>query len=184
MTASLNNLIEVGMLGRPHGIRGEVRVSYYAESLDLLRSGEVYLQAGNRPPRKVEVESVRIHQGMPLVRFAEAPDRTAAEILRGQTLLVADAVLPEPDGDEVYLHDMLGLSVVLDADGSRLGTLEQVLFHGEQEVWVIVTPDGREVLFPAVPEFVPDIDLDAEIIRIAPPEGLLELYLGQSVPHD
>lgn len=77
-----------------------------------------------------------------------------------------------------------GFPLCLMRTGSRLGTLEQVLFHGEQEVWVIVTPDGREVLFPAVPEFVPDIDLDAEIIRIAPPEGLLELYLGQSVPHD
>ena len=69
------------------------------------------------------------------------------------------------------------LSVVLDATGEQLGTLDHVLFHGEQEVWSILTPDGKEILLPAVPEFVADIDLDAEIIRITPPEGLLELYL-------
>ncbi len=177
-----DNLVEVGVLTRPHGILGEIRIHYYAESLDLLRCGRVYLQAGNREPRRVEVESVRLHGGTPLVRFAEAPDRTAAEVLRGQTLLVEDAALPELDEDEVYLHDMLGLDVLLDADGSRLGTLDHVLFHGEQEIWSIVTPEGREVLLPAVPEFVTEIDLDAGIIRIVPPEGLLELYLGQDTP--
>lgn len=178
-----DNLIEVGVLTRPHGIRGEIRINYYAESLDLLLYGKVYLQAGNREPRRVEVESVRLHGGMPLVRFAEAPDRTSVEVLRGQTLLVEETSLPEPDEDEVYLHEMLGLDVLLDTDGSRLGTLDHVLFHGEQEIWSIVTPEGREVLLPAVPEFVTSIDLDAGSIRIVPPEGLLELYLGQDTPH-
>ena len=41
----------------------------------------------------------------------------------------------------------------------------------------ILTPEGKEILLPAVPEFVADIDLDTEIIRITPPEGLLELYM-------
>lgn len=170
-----DGLVTIGTLARPHGIKGEIRVNYYAESPLLLR-GEVYLQAGNQPPRKMEVDTVRMHQGTPLVRFVAAPDRTAAELLRGQEVLVPDADLPEPDEDEVYLRDMLGLSVLLDATGEHLGVLDHVLFHGEQEVWVILTPSGREIFLPAVPEFVADIDLDAERIRITPPEGLLELY--------
>lgn len=171
------DLVEIGMLARPHGIRGEIRVNYYADSLELLRGDVVYLQAGNKPPRKMEIDTVRMHQGTPLIRFVEAPDRTAAEFLRGQTLLIPESALPELDEDEVYLHDMLGLSVVLDATGQKLGVLEHVLFHGEQELWSILTPEGKEILLPAVPEFVADIDLDIEIIRITPPEGLLELYM-------
>ena len=159
------DLVEIGTLARPHGIRGEIRVNYYADSLELLRGDVVYLQAG------------RMHQGTPLIRFVEAPDRTAAEFLRGQTLLIPESALPELDEDEVYLHDMLGLSVVLDATGQKLGVLDHVLFHGEQELWSILTPEGKEILLPAVPEFVADIDLDTEIIRITPPEGLLELYM-------
>ena len=126
------DLVEIGMLARPHGIRGEIRVNYYADSLELLR---------------------------------------------GQTLLIPESALPELDEDEVYLHDMLGLSVVLDATGQKLGVLDHVLFHGEQDLWSILTPEGKEILLPAVPEFVADIDLDTEIIRITPPEGLLELYM-------
>ena len=107
------DLVEIGTLARPHGIRGEIRVNYYADSLELLRGDVVYLQAGNKPPRKMEIDTVRMHQGTPLIRFVEAPDRTAAEFLRGQTLLIPESALPELDEDEVYLHDMLGLSVVL-----------------------------------------------------------------------
>ncbi len=173
-----DDLVEIGVLTRPHGIRGEIRVDYYADSIALLRGGHVYLQAGNKPPRKADVDTVRMHQGTPLIRFVEAPDRTTAEFLRGQVVLVPESALPELDDDEVYLHDMIGLSVVLDATGERLGTLEHVLFHSEQETWSIRTPDGKEILLPAVPEFVADIDLDAEVIRITPPEGLLELYIG------
>ena len=171
------DLVEIGTLARPHGIRGEIRVNYYADSLELLRGDVVYLQAGNKPPRKMEIDTVRMHQGTPLIRFVEAPDRTAAEFLRGQTLLIPESALPELDEDEVYLHDMLGLSVVLDATGQKLGVLDHVLFHGEQEFWSILMPEGKEILLPAVPEFVADIDLDTEIIRITPPEGLLELYM-------
>ena len=157
------DLVEIGTLARPHGIRGEIRVNYYADSLELLRGDVVYLQAGNKPPRKMEIDTVRMHQGTPLIRFVEAPDRTAAEFLRGQTLLIPESALPELDEDEVYLHDMLGLSVVLDATGQKLGVLDHVLFHGEQELWSILTPEGKEILLPAVPEFVADIDLDTEV---------------------
>ena len=146
------DLVEIGTLARPHGIRGEIRVNYYADSLELLRGDVVYLQAGNKPPRKMEIDTVRM-------------------------LLIPESALPELDEDEVYLHDMLGLSVVLDATGQKLGVLDHVLFHGEQELWSILTPEGKDILLPAVPEFVADIDLDTEIIRITPPEGLLELYM-------
>ena len=120
---------------------------------------------------------MRMHKGRPLVIFEGVNDRTAAELLRGHVMLVPEDTLPELDEDEVYLHDMLGLSVVLDATGQKLGVLDHVLFHGEQELWSILTPEGKEILLPAVPEFVADIDLDTEIIRITPPEGLLELYM-------
>ena len=168
--------IEVGHIAKPQGLKGEVRVNYYADSPDLL-SGELYLQAGNQAPVRVQAVSWRVHQGGLVLRLEGVGDRTAAEGLRGQTLLVADASLPPPGEDEIYLHTLLGLDVVLNATGEKLGQLDDVLFHGEQEIWVIRTPDGIEVYLPAQPEFVPAIDLEAGVIRIAPPPGLLELYL-------
>lgn len=170
----MRDYVEMGVLGRPHGIRGEIRVNWYGETLDAL-SGTIWLQAGKQPPRQVVVSHVRVQQDMPVIQIEGVADRTVAETLRGQSILAPVEALP-PTEDEIYLHELLGLRVVLHDSGKDLGVLDHVLFHGEQEVWSILTPDGKEVLLPAVPEFVPHIDPDAGIIRIAPPHGLLELY--------
>ncbi len=169
-------LVEIGILGRPHGIRGEVRVTYYAESLELLQ-GAVWLKAGEQPARRMNVLSFRLHQGTPLVQFEGIQDRSAAEILRGQTVLVPESALPDCGDDEIYLYELLGFDVFLEKEGERLGTLDHVHFHGEQELWVITNPGGKEIYLPAVPEFVISIDPETRKICVRPPEGLLELYL-------
>ena len=94
-------------------------------------------------------------------------------MLRGQELLIDAAHLPETPPDEPYLHDILGLPVLLAATGDPVGVLEDVLFPAGQEVWSIRAPEGHEILFPAVPEFVDDIDPEGGRILITPPEGLL-----------
>lgn len=176
MPVANERLVELGVVGRPHGIRGEVRLTWYADSLDLLQ-GEVLLKAGDLPPRRVEVRSVRTSGNVPLVLFTGVADRSAAETLRGQSVLVPESALPECADDEVYLHELIGFAVRLDATGAPLGVLEHVDFYGEQELWVIGTPGGKEVYLPAVPEFVAEINAAIKEIRITPPEGLLELYL-------
>ncbi len=183
--------VVLGRLGRPHGIRGEIRAEYYAES-PLLLEQPLLLRAGRAAPRPVQVTSWRYWQGRLILRLDGVDDRSAAELLRGQELLIEGARLPEADEDEAYLHDMIDLPVFVreGEDGARpLGVLDHVLFPAGQEIWSIRAyregeyapgdpgrASGHEILFPAVPEFVEDIDLDAGRILVAPPAGLLELY--------
>ncbi|MGJ3521584.1 ribosome maturation factor RimM [Nitratidesulfovibrio sp. D1] len=171
-----DSFIEIGLVGRPHGLRGEVGVDFWADSPDLLR-GALWLRPGRGAPRAMTVAAVRRHQGRPLVLFEGIADRSAAETLRGMRVLVPRDRLPELDEDEVYLHELLGLRVLLHDTGKALGTLDDVQMPGGQEVWSIRTADGKEVLLPAVDEFVASIDLDAREVRITPPPGLIELYL-------
>lgn len=170
-----NHLLEIGVVGKAHGIKGEVRLQYYAESLNLL-DGEIWLQSGNKLPYKCEICSIRLHQGIPIVRFLGIEDRSTADSIRGLRVLVAQSVLPKEDG-EVYLYEILGFSVILNENDRVLGRLDHVEFMGEQETWSIITPDNKEVLFPAVPQFVNEIDREKQEIRVTPPAGLLELYL-------
>lgn len=171
-----DTFIEIGLVGRPHGLRGEVGVDFWADSPDLLR-GTLWLRPGRGAPRPHTVAAVRRHQGRPLVLFEGIADRSAAETLRGMHVLVPKDRLPEPGEDEVYLHELLGLRVLLNDTGTVLGTLDDVQMPGGQEVWSIRTADGKEVLLPAVEEFVASIDLDTREVRITPPPGLVELYL-------
>jgi 16S rRNA processing protein RimM len=168
-------LLEIGCISKPHGIRGEVCVVFYGESTDLL-AGELWLQSDAQRPYPVKVARLRRQRGNFLLKFEGIDDRNAAELLRGLGVLVAADSLPDPPEDEIYLHELIGLDVCLRANGEPVGRLEHVEFIGGQELWVIRSADGREILFPAAPVFVDDINIEGRIIRISPPPGLLDLY--------
>lgn len=169
-------LMELGVIGRAHGLKGEVSLHYYAESLEWLQ-GPLWLRSGSTGAlRPVRAQSFRMHNGQVLVLFEGVADRTDAEMLRGVTLLMPEADLPVSDEETLYLHDLLGLEVVEHATGAPVGVLTHVDFAGGQELWSIESADGREILLPAVPEFVDSVDFDQGVIRITPPPGLLELY--------
>ncbi len=170
--------IPVGRILKAHGIRGEVSVEYHADSPRLL-DGPIYLQRGTASPAPYTVAAWRKNHGALLVRFAETPDRTAAETLRGCTLLVPQDRLPEPDEGEVYLHQVLGLTVTAVSPGgaeTNLGRISSIASPAGQELWTISQEGEEDILFPAVPEFVLDFDLDAGRVLIDPPPGLIELY--------
>jgi len=141
----------------------------------------LYLQEGTRAPQPVSVISWREHKGFILVTAKGVTDRDQAERLRGRAVFVREEDLPEPDEGEHYLYQMIGCRVVLE-DGAVVGELKGYYETAGQDTWVIENGAGTEILLPAVPEFVLDIDLDAETILIEPPEGLLDLYLNPDPP--
>lgn len=171
-------LVVIGEVVKPHGIRGEFSVENHAGSPQLYSPGALI---GFRAPRGrerfLEVLSCRPHQGRLLLTVAGVADRDAAEKLRGMEVVVKADDLPELDEGEVYLHEIVGFEVVLE-DGSKVGVLEGFEDLPEQDVWLIRSESGREILLPATEETVPEIDMDARRVTIAPPPGLLDLYLA------
>lgn len=182
----MNDFIEVGCIVKAHGIRGEICIDYNADSPDLLRECVYLAPPGSGRPepsalRRYGVKSLRRHQGRPLLSLEGVPDRTAAELLRGRRVFIPASRLPELAPDEIYMSDLPGLEVFTrGADGELgpLGVLSRADVQAGQEIWTITTPEGREVLFPAAEEFVVAVDLEARRAIIAPPPGLLELYLA------
>lgn len=183
-----SSLVVLGRLMKPHGIKGAIRVEYYAESPELLEK-PLMLRAGRFAPRPVRIREWSLWKDQLILNIEGVNDRTQAEQMRGQELLIDASFLPEAEDDEPYVRDLLGLTVKLE-NGEVVGELEDVDFPAGQEMWIIRAPEsagGYEILLPAVPEFVLDIDLSAEVVTIAPPEGLLDLYRGsaaQDAPDD
>ena len=165
-----------------------------ADSPEILR-GEVILRAhGQKEERLLTVERIRAHHGSLLVSFQGVTTRSEAELLRRHAVFVPKDRLPALEDDEAYLSDLPGLRVIaLDPDticpaasgrddsqspqnGREIGILASVDIPAGQEIWTILTPDGKEILFPAVDQFVISIDLYGRKAVIAPPPGLIELY--------
>ena len=172
--------IGIGFVAKAHGIRGEVHVALNTDNPELL-AGPVLLRLGRAAPAPHTVVGLRTHHGGLLVRLEGLTDRTAAEALRGAEILIDRAKLPPLEEGEIFLNDLIGLVVRCEsATGpAELGRIESVDIPAGQEIWSIRTPEGKEVLFPAVPDFVRRIDPVAGEVCIAPPPGLLDLYLGE-----
>ena len=173
------SLLLVGVIAKPHGIRGELCIDSYADSPLLFEEAPcLFVRAGeNAPEKKMHVEAWRRHKGRVLLTLKGVHDRNISETLRGHQILVDKNALPEME-EEVYLHELIGLEI-LNEDGSMLGTLQDFLETPQQEIWVIITPDGKEVMLPVVEEFIVDVDVENARVTVAPPEGLLDIYLEE-----
>ena len=169
-------LVELGRVRKPHGLKGELCIELHADSPFLFEGlRRVYLQLPGKKPRACELLEWRPHQGCALVLLDRSQGRDQAEAWRGALVLARERDLPETDDDELRPEDLIGLAV-RHVNGDPVGVLADVRDVAGQELWYIHDDQEREILLPAVEEFVLDIDLDAGVIVIDPPEGLLELY--------
>lgn len=166
--------VVVARISRAHGIRGEVAVEVRTDEPEQrLRPGA---RLATDPPERgpLTVVSHRRHSGRLLLRLAGVTDRNAAEELRN-TLLLAEVDPDErpEDPEEFYDHQLVGLRVVT-TDGSPVGEVSEISHLPGQDLLVVARPDGGEALVPFVSEIVPEVDLTAGRVVVAPPPGLLD----------
>lgn len=167
--------VVVGRVAKAHGVTGELAVDVRTDSPEQRFAVGYALTARTRdtPARTVTVAAARAHSGRLLVRFEEVHDRAEAEALRGALLIADTADLPPTDdADEFYDHQLEGLAVEL-MDGTRVGTVREVL-HSPGGESLVVDREAGEALVPFVRAIVPTVDIAAGRVVIDPPEGLLE----------
>lgn len=161
-----------GRVTRPHGVRGEVAIDVRTDDPDRRFAVGAVLATDPADVGPLRVESVRLHQGRLLVRFAGHQDRTSAESIVGVRILVEPA--PAEGPDEFYDHELVGL-VALDGTGAPIGDVVGVLHHPGHELLVIARPGGAgEALVPFVTAIVPQVDLGAGTLVVHAPPGLID----------
>ncbi len=167
--------VVVGLIGRAHGIRGEVAVDVRSDE------PEVRLACGLCVPTEpvergpLTITGSREHSGRWLVQFAGVDDRSAAEALRGTQLLAdTDSFAPIEDPDEFYDHELIGLDV-LDGSGTPVGEVADVRHGAGNDLIVVRRAAGGEALVPFVAAIVRPVDPSTGRLVIDPPEGLLDL---------
>lgn len=167
----MKQYLEIGKIVSTHGIRGELKVQPWCDSPEYFcELGTLYFDKGQTA---LKVTGARPHKGMVLLTLEGIGDLDAAAALRGRILYMNRE--DDPDGGEGYfLQDLIGLAVK-DADtGEVYGKLTDVLETGANDVYALKNEAGKQLLVPAIPDVVLEIDIEAGQMLIRPLEGLFD----------
>ena len=161
-------ILAIGRVLRPHGVRGELlleALTDFPEHLDGV--GTIYLGAAAEPH---SLAGARMHRGRLLIQLEDCVDHEAAEAFRGQLVQIwfGDAAPPPPGS--YYYHQIVGLAVVTE-EGETLGEVTEILETGSNDVYVVNGPSG-EILLPALKSVILKVDLEAKRMTVHLIEGL------------
>ena len=164
-TGNTGDRLLVGVVGRARGLKGHVRVRPYTDDPGrFFALKRAFLKDGNGY-REVTIAECDVAGEDVVLRFAQAPDRTAAEALNGMEIYIAreDAVDLAPDAH--FIVDLIGCAVV-DEQGNDYGTLAEVLQHGAADVYVVRGGPRGEMLFPALKAVIHTVDVAGKRIVV------------------
>jgi 16S rRNA processing protein RimM len=162
----------IGRVVAPFGVRGELKVRSLTDIPDRFANLEA-VHLGPEHSRH-RIQAVRAYKGeMVVLKLTGIDDANGAASLRNCELTIPVSQLAELPPDSYYRHDILGLQVQT-LDGRSIGTIEDILETGSNDVYVIRTSGGKQVLVPAIKDVIKQIDLTRQMMYIDPISGLLD----------
>ncbi|MCG2794462.1 MAG: ribosome maturation factor RimM [Actinomycetia bacterium] len=167
-----DELLVVGMILRPHGVRGAVVVEAISDFPGRFLPGSRLLLETSATFRDVVVNSSSPHKGRLLVILEGVDDRDQAERLRGCHLWISARQVDTLGEGEYWIHELIGMNVLRE-DGSELGRVRDIALRDVQDILTVARPDGREFQVPFVGEFVRGVDTGNRTITVRLIEGMV-----------
>lgn len=155
----MDELLRIGVITTTHGLRGEVKVFPTTDDARRFDDCDEVILIKKSEHIPVHVERVRYFKNLVIVKFREFNDISEVEQLRKYDIMVTrENAVPLEEG-EFFICDVIGARVV-EEDGTQIGIVKDVLETGANNVFVIETGDGREVLFPSIPDCIKKVDVE------------------------
>ena len=167
--------IALGIIRKAHGVRGEASVESWSDSPERFTevSSVTLVSPDEASTRDAVIESVRLHAGRALIKFAGIDSPEEVQLLQNWTVEIPSDDARKLDEDEYFLHDLVGLTLI-DADGAHRGKVIEIEETGGGLLLVVEGPKGRfDVPFAA--GICTNVDLDAKTIAVNLPEGIEDL---------
>jgi 16S rRNA processing protein RimM len=163
--------LRVGVISSTHGIKGEVKV--FPTTDDPNRFNELkkaYIDT-SKELIPLEIENVKFFKQMVILKFKGIDNINDIEKYRGKDILIdrEDAVALEEG--EYFICDLID-SLVFTEDGEKLGILTEIMTTGANDVYVVKTPEGEEILIPSIKECILDVDVENKKITVHLLKGL------------
>ncbi len=164
-----DRLLQVGRVSGAFGVKGEIRITTFTEDPLALKTYRVLKREDGSAG--LTLNTVRAVKGAVIATATGIETRDQAEALKGLKLFVSRDDLPDPDEDEFYLADLVGLAV-RDPDGEAMGVIKSVQDFGAGDLLEVQPPVGATWWLPFTREAVPAVDIAGGFVTAVRPEEI------------
>lgn len=169
----MESYLRVGVISSTHGLKGEVKVFPTTDDTERFRRLKKVILDTGKEYKSLEVAGVKFFKNQVILKFREFNHINEVEQYKGKDLLITrDQAVPLEE-NENFITDLIGMEVYTDQE-QLLGILRDVLKTGANDVYVVESGEGKEVLLPAIPSCILDVDVEAARMRVHLLEGLLD----------
>lgn len=169
----MDDLLQVGIITATHGIHGEVKIFPTTDDNRRFKKLKFCILDTGKEKIELEVEGCKFFKQFAILKFKGIDNINDIEKYKRCGLYVTRENAVRLRRDEYFITDLIGLTVQ-DENGVSLGILKEVLPTGANDVYVVKTEDGKELLLPAIKQCVQKIDLEQKVMIVHVMEGLLD----------
>ncbi len=169
----MEDFFRIGVITKPHGLKGEVKVFPTTDDAKRFKKLKKCIIRTKKGDIEAEKKSCKFFKNLVILSFVGYDDINEVEVFRNCDIYVSreDAV-PLEEG-EYYISDVIGSDVYED-NGSHLGTVNDVLQTGANDVFTVAMENGRELLIPVINDCVIDIDTEGKKVIVKLMKGMLD----------
>ena len=168
----MDKLLQVGVIATTHGVRGEVKVFPTTDDVSRFQTLKQVILDTGKEKIELEISGVKFFKNMVILKFKGIDDINEVEQYRKKSLYVTRENAVELAENEYFIADLIGLAVTSD-EGEDLGEVKDVLQTGANDVYVVETEEGKEILLPAIPSCILSVDVEEGRMTVHILEGLL-----------
>lgn len=165
----MEDRLEIGKIVNTHGLRGEVKAVAWCDAPELFEElAYIYIDGSRYDIRAVRYQKANLILSLEGIDSIEQAGQYKNKVMQADRSQLDGLI----DGERYFITDLIGLEVFW---GERLlGQVADVIATGANDVYSIKTPEGRELLIPAISQVVKEIDIERRIMRIEPIEGMID----------
>lgn len=168
---SMKKFLELGKVNNTHGLKGEVKVALWCDSIDFVKQlKNVYLD--DKGEQGLSLVSARSQKNIGILKFVEITTIEQAEELKGK-ILYCDRDQAKIDDDAYYLADVIGCYVVDVDTEEEYGKIVDIQNYGSCDIYDVESW-GKHRLIPAIPDIVKEVNTEYQVVRIKPMKGLFD----------
>jgi len=169
----MQEYFEIGQIVNTFGVKGIVKVNPFTDDITRFEKLKTILVVKNKNVTEIEIEEVKYHKDMVLLKLKGVDDMNSAEKYKGCFIKIhrKDAIkLPK---DTFFIADIIGSEVITD-DGKILGKVDDIYSTGSNDIYVVKDELGKQILLPSIKEVILDIDVEKQKVIVHLLEGLVD----------